>query len=322
MAKIFISYRRSDSRPITERIHDALIPIIGKPNVFLDVADNIPAGSQWADVLKTKLHESDIMLVIIGTDWAQSIKDRLGATDYVYDEVETGLGRGSSMTVVPILVNGMTTQQFYNDVQSLPADLHELSGRQVHTIREYPDFPKDIKQLMKDLNLRKSIDSRVWLIGLLIIGVLIAIIAITPSLSAQTINPSATPSETPTLMSTLTETAHTATATESPTIVVTQTPTTQVALNPTQLPTLGSASFPCVGTVNSLGSSTILRLRADHNLTARLTTNTVNRGQSVIISNYWEANNQPGWVEITDSEGSISGWLEARFITLSDTCPQ
>ena len=43
MTRIFISYRRDDSRNMTDRIHDHLAKKFGKDNVFLDVVD-MPFG--------------------------------------------------------------------------------------------------------------------------------------------------------------------------------------------------------------------------------------------------------------------------------------
>ncbi len=41
MPRLFISYRRTDSKQIAGRIYDRLAPVFGKENIFKDV-DSIP----------------------------------------------------------------------------------------------------------------------------------------------------------------------------------------------------------------------------------------------------------------------------------------
>lgn len=65
MVRIFISYRRADSRKDAARIYDRLVEAFGKENIFKDV-DNIPIGSDFRGVLREAVAASDVMLVIIG----------------------------------------------------------------------------------------------------------------------------------------------------------------------------------------------------------------------------------------------------------------
>jgi|GEM_PF-4225549 len=103
MPKIFISYRRVDSRQIVERIHDRLSAYYGKGNVFLDVDLNIPYGSDFADVLRDNLEQSDVLLVIMGREWTNELKRRADGEDFVRLEVETGLRQ--IPLVIPVQVN-------------------------------------------------------------------------------------------------------------------------------------------------------------------------------------------------------------------------
>lgn len=142
MPKIFISYRRADSQAVTERIHDRLVKAFGANNVFLDVDDNIPPGSNWAQVLEDSLIASDVLLVIIGREWERIINERATSTeDYVRFEIEHGLNR-PDMLVIPVLVNNAIMPY------DLPPSVSALKQRQVMVVRGNPDFHNDMDKLI------------------------------------------------------------------------------------------------------------------------------------------------------------------------------
>lgn len=188
MPKIFISYRRADSQQTAERIYDNLTNEFD--DVFLDVDDHIHSGADWEDVLKTKLHESDVLLVIIGEKWLTELLTRQNSTDYVRFEVQSGLNRGSSMQIIPVLVNGAS-----NTVFRLPDDIHptpevkkligDLSRKQSHRVRGHPDFRNDIARLIKFIEPQQTKSQTAfnwrWLVGAVIVSLIAAVIAISPS---------------------------------------------------------------------------------------------------------------------------------------------
>ena len=143
MTKIFISYRRQDSQTMSERIHDKLVQVFGEKAVFLDVADDIPPGANWEQVLADNLADSDVLLVIIGQQWEMMLKQRLGEQDFVRFEVERGLARAGDMLIIPILVNGADVPQ------QLPQNLTGLLGHQVMRVRQNPDFHHDMNKLIQ-----------------------------------------------------------------------------------------------------------------------------------------------------------------------------
>ena len=71
MAKIAISYRRSDSQDITGRISDRLVQHFGKDTVFRDI-DSIPPGADFRQHISHVLDESDMLLAIVGPRWLGS----------------------------------------------------------------------------------------------------------------------------------------------------------------------------------------------------------------------------------------------------------
>jgi hypothetical protein len=68
VTKIFISYRRDDSRDQARMIHDALRQVLPREHVFMDV-DSIRPGADWVVTLESRVGECDIMLVLIGPSW-------------------------------------------------------------------------------------------------------------------------------------------------------------------------------------------------------------------------------------------------------------
>ena len=151
--KIFISYRRADSTYLVGRIKDRLVTAFGDQSVFRDL-DDIPSGVDFRTVLEEETNGCDVMLVIIGPQWA-GITDANGNKrlfdpgDYTRIEVETGLKRlsESKATVIPVLVmNASMPSQ-----QELPESISQLTFQNAINIRNDPDFKSDIEKLIRDI---------------------------------------------------------------------------------------------------------------------------------------------------------------------------
>ncbi len=124
MAGIFVSYRRDDSQGFAGRLADDLIEIFGPDRVFRDI--EIPIGSDFSDVLQRAIAASDVLLVVIGRNWAGSRADGESTrlfepTDWVRTEIEAALVQGKQ--VIPVLVSGATMPA----ADSLPATIQSLS---------------------------------------------------------------------------------------------------------------------------------------------------------------------------------------------------
>lgn len=150
MPRIFISYRRADSSTVTGRIHDRLADVFGERNVFRDMYD-IPAGSDFPIVITREIARSDVFLAIIGPKWA-GIKDKQGKPrlhnpqDFVRVEIETALSN-SKVRVIPVLVEGAQMPP----ASALPESLHDLRHRNAVQVRPDPDFPRDMDDLIAQL---------------------------------------------------------------------------------------------------------------------------------------------------------------------------
>jgi formylglycine-generating enzyme required for sulfatase activity len=152
--KIFISYRRAedDKSYIVGTIHKILADTFGKDEVFRD-KDNIAGGADWREVLGREISSCRVMLVIIGPDWASLTnpdgQKRLDdPNDVTRWEVETGLKRSAegAAAVIPVLVTGAKVPK----TDDLPPILRPLLDKNVVTIRNYPDFDRDMEDLISD----------------------------------------------------------------------------------------------------------------------------------------------------------------------------
>jgi hypothetical protein len=108
MPRIFISYRRTDSSTISGRMYDHLVREFGDENVFKDVYD-IPAGSDFRQVIRDNIYSCNVQLVIIGTGWvdarsADGARRLDNPDDFVRIEVETGL-TCPTIRLIPVLVS-------------------------------------------------------------------------------------------------------------------------------------------------------------------------------------------------------------------------
>jgi formylglycine-generating enzyme required for sulfatase activity len=158
--KIFISYRRAEDNKsyIVGTIHEKIAQVFGKENVFRDTYD-ISGGSSWREVLDRQVNTCQVMLVVIGPDWANLAypngeKRLFDPKDVTRWEVETGLRRSreENTTVIPLLVTGAQLPR----AEDLPESLHPLLEKNLIKLRNYPDFDTDIQTLIHDIRLSRG----------------------------------------------------------------------------------------------------------------------------------------------------------------------
>ena len=105
MAKIFLSYRREDSRGVAGRIYDRLRGHFGPDAVFFDV-DSVPPGVDFPEYIESVLSHCDVFLAVIGPDWAGQITTgrRIdNPEDWVRIEIEAALKQ--DLRVIPVLID-------------------------------------------------------------------------------------------------------------------------------------------------------------------------------------------------------------------------
>jgi len=75
VAKVFISYRRSDSSPIVGCIDDRLEATLGRKNVFRDL-DSIHGGANFVSKINEAINQTDVALIVIGPRWIDATDDK------------------------------------------------------------------------------------------------------------------------------------------------------------------------------------------------------------------------------------------------------
>jgi hypothetical protein len=178
--RIFISYRRDDSKADARSIYQRLEPTFGADRLFMDV-DTIVKGSDFTQVLKQQLSRSAVMLVIIGRRWLE-VRDERGARridnprDYVRAEI--GYALTHNIPVIPVMVDGARLPK----ASELPPELGALANRQAAVVT-HENFTNDVDGLARDLQRWMRIRTR-WRIPaaaaiLLLVAAGAAVVALT-----------------------------------------------------------------------------------------------------------------------------------------------
>jgi hypothetical protein len=149
MARIAISYRRSDTQAMTGRIFDRLVDRYGDDSVFMDI-DKIPFGYDFREQIREVLEQSDIVLAVIGPDWLGRHADgghRLGdEADPVRFEMETALALKTPL--IPVLVNDASMPK----AGDLPESLRQFVYFNAAEVDAGRDFRVHMDRLMKAMD--------------------------------------------------------------------------------------------------------------------------------------------------------------------------
>src|ERR1700730_9001204 len=152
--KIFISYRRDDSRYQARMIYEAFLRGLPRENVFMDI-DTIPLGVDFAKVLEGWVEQCEVLLLLMGPDWPNSTDPKTGKRrldnpkDFLRVEIRGALTR--NIPVVPVLLDGAEIP----DEAQLPDDIKGLLSRNAEFV-EYRTFDADVQRLLKKLGVGGS----------------------------------------------------------------------------------------------------------------------------------------------------------------------
>jgi len=107
MAGIIVSYRRDGSRDAAVRLAEELGDLLGPDRVVLDV--EIPADSDFSDLLHRAVAASEGLLVVVGPRWAAFSDPGRGPrlfepTDATRTQIEAAFAQGKP--VIPVLLDG------------------------------------------------------------------------------------------------------------------------------------------------------------------------------------------------------------------------
>lgn len=145
--KIFISYRRGDTRDVAQRMFERISKQFGK-SVFCDV-DGVKIGDNFRQSLLTAAESCDVMVVVIGPEWFGTNSDGTrridDPNDWVFREVNIALER--NIPVVPVLIYP-ARQPMGED---LPLSLKELAFRESITVYYDKQFESSVRTVIDHL---------------------------------------------------------------------------------------------------------------------------------------------------------------------------
>lgn len=153
---IFLSYRRDDTKDITNRIATQLESEFGEEAVFID--RDILGGDEWEEVIRQQANDAKFLLVIIGSKWA-TIKNDAGQhrlsedDDWVRREVIIGMDNKS---VIPVLIDNTTLPA----INTLPKILRPLHKFQAIPISTGEEFEGSMTTLVDTIKARMAQDER------------------------------------------------------------------------------------------------------------------------------------------------------------------
>jgi len=135
MPRVFLSFRKADSRWMRDRVYQALADRFGAGEVFKS-GESIPAGADFAGILLRQAADCELMLVLIGPGWLDArgedgtrLLDR--AHDWVRAEITTALAAGNR--VVPVLLGDAT---MLPEAAALPSEIAGLARLQFLRVPE------------------------------------------------------------------------------------------------------------------------------------------------------------------------------------------
>jgi hypothetical protein len=146
--RIFVSYRREDTRHIAGRLFDRLAERFGETNVFMDV-DSIEPGVDFGEAIEQAVQKCDVLIALIGRTWASETDERGrrrldDPDDLVVLEIRSALDRG--IRVIPVLVDGAAVPERGD----LPEDLASLARRNAIRL-DHDTFRGDLGLLLAAL---------------------------------------------------------------------------------------------------------------------------------------------------------------------------
>ena len=144
MAKIFISYRRSETQHVAGRLRDRLAAHFGPGNVHLDI-DTVGAGVDYVPAIEHAITSCQILVALVGPSWTV-VADRQGRrVDNPHDPVvmEIRAAFENRIRIIPVLIDG-APMPHHDD---LPAAIHVFS--RLNALRlDHETFRTDAEQLI------------------------------------------------------------------------------------------------------------------------------------------------------------------------------
>jgi hypothetical protein len=169
--RLFISYRRGDTRWLAGRLSDSLAAYFGDRRVFRDV-EGIEGGADFGDVIERTLADTGAQIVLIGRDWLDA-RDEQGRRrlddpeDWVAREIIAALKGG--VRLYPVLVEDTPMPR----ADELPAALRGLVRFNAVTLSD-ARWDADVARLARivALDLPSATERRLQMLNALIVAAL------------------------------------------------------------------------------------------------------------------------------------------------------
>ena len=143
--KVFISYRRRDTKAEARNIYDRLVAEFGPTSVFMDV-DSLTLGRKFDEQLEFALGQCQVLIAVIGVHWLETLRAQEHASerDFVRHEISLALARG--LPIIPIMIDGTPLPP----ALTLPEDIRQLVYYQKYDL-SHEHFGRDIGELISNL---------------------------------------------------------------------------------------------------------------------------------------------------------------------------
>jgi len=158
VARVFVSYRRADGPYgvgwLAERLK-SLDSITGVQTTFHDTA--LRAGDDFPEALVEEIHDADVVIAVIGTEWTGDLPDGTArirdADDWVVREL--AIAREQGKHIVPVRINGAE--------HPLATQMHEsiewmsrLHGLEFADGQDLTAIVAEIEQLLEEIDAERA----------------------------------------------------------------------------------------------------------------------------------------------------------------------
>lgn len=143
---VFISYRRADHPDFVERIRDWFVANHYEDDrVFMDLS-NMPYFTDFAEFIRERVLESDVVIVIIGPKWLDLLHERATRDEPDYVRLEVAIALEQGKLVAPICIKGAKMPSA-KDLQSFP-DLKQITRYNAPDLDSGRQFLKNISDII------------------------------------------------------------------------------------------------------------------------------------------------------------------------------
>ncbi len=129
---VFISYRRTDTAYIVDRLSQTLAGEFGKTSVFWDL-DSTRLGEFFDERIRKAVGNASVVLAVIGKEWLRDQNVETEGTNEDWVIIELLLAVKNNVPVIPVLV----MQAQFPDERLLPSEIQPLT--RINGLRLNPD---------------------------------------------------------------------------------------------------------------------------------------------------------------------------------------